>query len=376
MLHSDIVEKRDLYCLSYILQSNQMFFQTGYKVLQSQEKNGFIRCTKIIFNGQDKLVYDVSKYKSLDTLLPAISPDAFISIMKNLLDVIIEVNNNGFMQYSNIEIGFDKVFVDNNNYKVYLIYLPINITGNSNDYTVFEKQLKNNIINAATSNPNILTPQLQGMLQIIKNDMTSIEVLKEKFAGINNMSSNKPVTGGLNTMSPVNSQNFQQPVYQQNQPAYQPQPVAPQMPQSKPEKKKHGGLFSKKDKSTKNQVPDTNIVIQPQCEGGATEILDEGLYNDITLIGVNTPQDFRYTISKPEFFIGKKADSVDACISFNNAVSRVHCKIITSNNEHFIVDLGSANGTYVNGYRLNVNQQMPIKQGDSIKLANSEFTIN
>lgn len=368
MLHSNIVEKRDLYCLSYILQSNQMFFQTGYKVLQSQEKNGFIRCTKIILNGQDKLVYDVSKYKPLDTLLPVISPDAFISIMKNLLDVIIEVNNNGFMQYSNIEIGFDKVFVDNNNYKVYLIYLPINIIGNSNDYTAFEKQLKNNIINAATSNPNILTPQLQGMLQIIKNDMTSIEVLKEKFAGINNISANKPVTGGLSTMSPVSPQNFQQPVYQQQQL----QPVAPQKAQLKPERKKHG-LFSKKDK---NRVSDENIVIQPQCEGGATEILDEGLYNDITLVGVNTPQEFRYTISKPEFFIGKKPDSVDACISFNNAVSRVHCKIITSNNEHFIVDLGSANGTYVNGYRLNVNQQMPIKQGDSIKLANSEFTIN
>ncbi len=368
MLHSDIVEKRDLYCLSYILQSNQMFFQTGYKVLQSQEKNGFIRCTKIILNGQDKLVYDVSKYKSLDTLLSVISPDAFISIMKNLLDVIIEVNNNGFMQYSNIEISFDKVFVDNNNYKVYLIYLPINITGTSSDYTVFEKQLKNNIINAATSNPNILTPQLQGMLQIIKNDMTSIEVLKEKFAGINNMSANKPVTGGLSPMSPVPQQNLQQAVYQQ-------QPAVPQNAQLKPEKKKHG-LFSKKDKSAKNQVPDANIVIQPQCQGGATEILDEGLYNDIILVGVNTPQEFKVTISKPEFFIGKKADSVDACVSFNNAVSRVHCKIITSNNEHFIVDLGSANGTYVNGYRLNVNQQMPIKQGDSIKLANSEFTIN
>lgn len=371
MLHSDIVEKRDLYCLSYILQNDQMFFQTGYKVLQSQEKNGFIRCTKVIFNGQDKLVYDISKYKSFDTLLSVISPDAFISIIKNLLDVIIEVNNNGFMQYSNIEINFNKVFVDNNNYKVYLIYLPINVMGNSDDYNVFEKQLKNNIINAATSNPNILTPQLQGMLQVIKNDMTSIEVLKEKFAGINSMSVNKPITGGLNTISPMQQQ---QGAYQQ--PAYQQQPVAMPMPEQKVEKKKRGGLFSKKEKKSNNQMPDANVILQPQCEGGATEILDEGLYNDITLVGINTPQEFRATISKPEFFIGKKADSVDACINFNNAVSRVHCKIITSNNEHFIVDLGSANGTYVNGYRLNVNQQMPIKQGDSIKLANSEFAIN
>lgn len=366
MLHSDVVLKNDMYCLSYILQNEQLFFQTGYKVLQSQEKNGFIKCTKIIYNGKDKLVYDISKYKSLEILLPSITPDIFILIAKNLIDVIIEVNNNGFMQYKNIEIDFDKVFVDSKNYKVYLIYLPINSVSSSDDYVVFEKQLKNNLINAAIKYPNIATPQLQGMLQSIKNEMTSIEMIKEKFNSITNISTVRPTnTSGSNMAPNIPPQNFTpvvQPVVNQNI-------INPNV------KKKRGGLFSKKDKKVMNAISAQNVVIQPQCEGGATEILDDGIYNVISLVGLNTPTDFQVEINKPEFFIGKKADSVNACINFNNAISRVHCKIITINNEYFIVDLGSANGTYVNGYKLIANQQVPIKAGDKIKLANSEFIV-
>lgn len=367
MLPSDIVVKKDMYSLSYVLNYDQMFFQTGYKVLQSQEKNGFIKCTKIIHNGKDKLVYDISKFKSLDILISNLNSDIFISIIKNLFDVIIEVKNNGFMQYKNIEIDFEKIFIDSNNYKVYLIYLPINNTGSIDDYMMFEKQLKDNIINALTSYPNINTPQLHGMLQSIKNDLTSIEQIKERINGIPNAQNRQSNTSGLSSVYVETQSNFQ-PDSHVN--------LVNQIPAVTQEKKKKSGFFSKKEKKKEKKIAaEQNIVIQSQCEGGATEILDDAIYKDITLVGLNTPSAFMITVTKQEFFIGKKADSVNACIDFNNAISRVHCKIIKSNNEHFIVDLGSANGTYVNGYKLNVNQQMPIKSGDIVKLANSEFEV-
>lgn len=365
MLQSEIIEKKDIHSLSYVLQNAQMFFQTGYKVLQSQEKNGFIRCTRIIFNGNDKLIYDISKYKSLEILLPNITCEVFISIIKNLIDAIIDVNSNGFMQYKNIEIDFDKVFVDCNNYKVYLIYLPINSTSSSDDYMVFEKQLKNNLINAAIKYPNISNSQLQGMLQSIKSDMTSIEVIKEKISNISNSLNSKVLnTNGLSDITGASLTNVRE--------SHQ-SPVINSAVDTQPQKKKKLGFFSKRKEKCDTQQQ--NVAIQSQCEGGATEILDDVIYKDIKLVGLNTPIDFQAAVSKQEFLIGKRADSVDACINFNTAISRVHCKIITSNNEHYIVDLGSANGTYVNGYKLNINQQMPIKAGDIIKLANSEFVI-
>jgi len=66
---------------------------------------------------------------------------------------------------------------------------------------------------------------------------------------------------------------------------------------------------------------------------------------------------------------------VDGAIVFNKAISRVHCKISYVNKAYIITDLGSSNGTYVNSVRLLKGEQAPIKAGDRIKLANSEFVI-
>lgn len=86
-----IIESRDALCLSYILPTPELFYQTGYKVLQNQEKNGFICCVKVLYNGKTKLVYDISRFKSLNTVMPELAHDGFITILKNLMDVVIEV---------------------------------------------------------------------------------------------------------------------------------------------------------------------------------------------------------------------------------------------------------------------------------------------
>jgi hypothetical protein len=55
-----------------------MFEKMGYKVLKKPEDKGFVKCTKVLNNGKDKLVYDVANYKSLDSLLEKISPEIFL----------------------------------------------------------------------------------------------------------------------------------------------------------------------------------------------------------------------------------------------------------------------------------------------------------
>ena len=52
-----------------------------------------------------------------------------------------------------------------------------------------------------------------------------------------------------------------------------------------------------------------------------------------------------------------------------------HCKITCVNNNYYITDMGSANGTYVNGLKVPVDNQVPITVGDKIRLANSEFVV-
>ena len=79
--------------------------------------------------------------------------------------------------------------------------------------------------------------------------------------------------------------------------------------------------------------------------------------------------------SQSEFVIGKNPALVDGPITFNKAISRIHCKIVKEGEGYRICDLNSANGTYVNGERLEPNEQRIIKKGDIVRLANSDFEI-
>lgn len=96
-------------------------------------------------------------------------------------------------------------------------------------------------------------------------------------------------------------------------------------------------------------------------------------YGKLKLVAVNTPVPFEIPVTKDEFILGKKREIVDGVISFNRMISRSHCKIIRQENQYAIVDLGSANGTYLNNVRLKANQSGFIKNGDRIRLADSDF---
>ena len=57
----------------------------------------------------------------------------------------------------------------------------------------------------------------------------------------------------------------------------------------------------------------------------------------------------------------------------NPAVSRSHADIIWRNNEYFIRDNYSTNGTFVNMTTITSNQEIKIKHEDEIVLANEVF---
>ena len=78
-------------------------------------------------------------------------------------------------------------------------------------------------------------------------------------------------------------------------------------------------------------------------------------------------------ISKPVFKLGKERAKVDYCITDNNTVSRIHAIITVKNGNCFISDNRSTNKTYINGSPVPVQTEIPLKDGDVIKLSNVEF---
>ncbi len=93
------------------------------------------------------------------------------------------------------------------------------------------------------------------------------------------------------------------------------------------------------------------------------------------LLAMNAPVPTKFRIKKDHFVIGKAGGAVDAAITFNKMISRVHCRINKTGTQYTITDLQSANGTFVNKVRLQPNKPHPIKNGDVVRLANSDFQI-
>ncbi len=72
--------------------------------------------------------------------------------------------------------------------------------------------------------------------------------------------------------------------------------------------------------------------------------------------------------------IGKKQDEVDLLLD-DVSVSRIHAKIYKEDEEYYIEDLNSTNGTYKNGFRLNPYEKRKLLENDEIKFGTKKLTF-
>lgn len=75
------------------------------------------------------------------------------------------------------------------------------------------------------------------------------------------------------------------------------------------------------------------------------------------------------------FFVGKLKTHIDVHIP-SPAISRFHAKIIKEENEYYVVDLNSTNGTFVNGEMVESYQKKKIEHGYKISFANIDYIFN
>ena len=86
---------------------------------------------------------------------------------------------------------------------------------------------------------------------------------------------------------------------------------------------------------------------------------------------INTTTGEVYEITNSHFDIGKANDM--ECTLQEHYISRRHALITTEKNTYYISDLGSTNGTFLNGCRLQRGERQKLSDGDIIKLADVEF---
>jgi S1-C subfamily serine protease len=124
-----------------------------------------------------------------------------------------------------------------------------------------------------------------------------------------------------------------------------------------------------------NNAMDGTSVLQ-QTVGGDTSVLTpgsspvvQGIYGSM----FRKQYSENIIINKTRFVIGKDAAHVDYCIKNNGAISRQHTVLTVNGNDVYIEDLGSTNGTFVNGNKLSKSVPVLLNEGDVIRLADEEL---
>ena len=287
--------------VSYILNQEENFSSTEYKVLQSRENSCFVPCMKTTFNGKIQLYYVTGKLKTLTSFLPSLNAENFATVASNLLSDILDIMQNGFLSVQNIDLSFEHVYVDPFTFKVGLLYLPLK-DRIYEDYVSFENAIRVELKKVVSENFNLQSPKTMQFASDLSNGNLSLEDVYNHLKGIR----------------------------------------------------------------TAETVPTQTEI------GYVPEVKSAGI---LKLVAMNAPTHVEISITKPCFKIGKKPELCDGVVTFNKMISRLHCEIQSNGGSYTIMDLQSANGTYVNRVRLLPNQPYVLNVGDIVRLANSDFQV-
>ena len=174
---------------SYILSDNGTFLSTEYKVLQSQANSCFVKCKKMMYNGKVQLYYLTKGLKSFASMIPTLDAENFLTIVANLLSDIIDVKHNGFLSCQNIDIAFERIYVDPTTHKVSLVYLPLS-KRIYDDNSSFENEIRTGLVKLISGVSTLSSPKTMQFSADLSNGTLSMEDL---FARVNG---GKIVSGG------------------------------------------------------------------------------------------------------------------------------------------------------------------------------------
>lgn len=316
---------RDSQKINLILPGEECLDQIGYKVLQNAAGASLLCGYKSLYNGKVKLTYEISKYASLAALLPQLTYEQLTGILCDLLSVVEQVYDIGFLQYENISLQADDIFLNTTNYKVSLLYFPVKTHGELESRAEFEQRLRQEVHKLIYASPLITQARMHRLDDAFQSGARLCELKHQLQDGL--------FTSGRDT---------------------DPGSLPPERP-------------SDAGSGRQERAPGLWQRLFGQRKGARRAAL--------LLVGEGTPEPVSIRLTGGEQLVGKNPQLGQGAILFNRTISRRHCKFIVGDDGCFLVDLNSANGTFLNEARLTPQVPYPVKPGDKIRLANSRFLL-
>lgn len=165
---------------AYVLRDSNTFLSTEYKVLQSSTGGCFVKCLKMMLNGQIQLYYLTESLRPLSAILSSVGEEEYPTIVKNLLDDVIEIKNNGFLTCRNVDISFEKIFVNPVDQKVSLVYLPLgkHVFDSSSE---FEDTLRSLIAKFIDPDRSFSSRKIKRLLSDLENETFTLEDIRKRL---------------------------------------------------------------------------------------------------------------------------------------------------------------------------------------------------
>ena len=129
----------------------------------------------------------------------------------------------------------------------------------------------------------------------------------------------------------------------------------------------NGYLKKPKESAGRTKRTTSNMSDIKEETYGETVVLGEDFNEQMTLFSRNLDKTIRIALDALPITVGKMEGCVDRVIS-DASVSRMHCRFMEEDGRVFVLDLGSTNGTYRNGKKLNAQEKTFIEEGDEIRI--------
>ncbi len=166
---------------TYVLEREDVFSEIGYKFAHSKFQEGFLKCTKIRYNGRTKLIYFPGNNISLNMVLCNKSLSQVKSTLYQVFLTISNMKKNAFLRCENFVVDTEQIYVDPETFKVNLIYIPIV----QDDYEDMEQEteqlLIQNIISAIRASDNMMLLSGESILDILLNSKGDLEKILPKL---------------------------------------------------------------------------------------------------------------------------------------------------------------------------------------------------